>query len=98
MQGSHMASATAWHTKTQPCVHAMPSRRQLRLACRAARNGNSASAVTDKLGSLFSKVGKKAEAEEEDRCARNTAIWLFTVTIGWVVFLESSLVITQVQV
>ena len=65
-----MASATAWHIKTQPCVHAMPSRRQVRLACRAARKGNSASAVTDKLGSLFSKVGKK-DADVEDRCARN---------------------------
>lgn len=79
MQGSRLFAATTWQVKVQPCVHAKPNRRQLRLACRAADRGNSASAVADKLGNLFSKVGKKAE-EEEDRCARKLRL----VTIpGW---------------
>ena len=83
MQSSHMSAATSWHIKAQPCAHAMPSRRQLRLACRAARSGNSASAVADKLGSLFSKVGKKAE-EEEDRCARSPSVVLLPGRlVGW---------------
>ena len=51
-----------------PCAHAS-SRRQLRLACRAQRGGGAASAVTDKLGSLFSKAAGKKAVEEEDRCA-----------------------------
>ncbi len=68
LQGSQASALGGRGVQPCPCARAS-SRRQLRLACRAQHGSGAASAVTEKLGSLFSKAAGKKAGEEEDRCA-----------------------------
>jgi len=68
LQGSQTSVFGGRGVHACPCAR-VSSRRQLRLACRAQRGSGAASAVTEKLGSLFSKAAGKKAVEEEDRCA-----------------------------